>query len=226
MRKHRLDRQARHCPANRRPDEAGFIAGPALYMLLLAGVGGAVVAGSQLEVMRGMMEMQNSVDAKQALTSAVKALSSEASTAASNVTPSAPDSGSDLTLADGLTLSDGGFTGGAIPAASGARKTDSWGQRIAYCASPPVSQASGSAAAIKIISGGPNRIIETSCAATAPAGDDTMQVSTVADTLNYASVFQPGATPGEITSGGQNVILEGNLTVNGTTALGGDTLSA
>src|SRR3954469_11117171 len=79
--------------------EEGFIAAPILYMLLLAGVAGGVVAASQLEVMRSMVDVQNKVSAKQDLLTAAKVLSAETSTSGGAITPLVPGSDAGLNLA-------------------------------------------------------------------------------------------------------------------------------
>lgn len=121
------------------------------------------------------------------------------------------------------TTPPAGFTpptgGGVIPATSLARKTDPYNTPYGYCAwnngtsnggagyISGVSGAAGSDAVLAapqlaVISAGPNRTIETTCAqagANSEQGDDILVMMTVADAFSLAALWEPGTDVGTIT---------------------------
>jgi hypothetical protein len=180
---------------------------PLLYMLALAGIGGAVMFSGYSQILKSNAEMTALNTARSQLQAAGQTLSASSvlDTATSSIVePPAVLSFASVTGADVNRLPANydevdNFTPdathplpsdkGVIDVSSGVRQLDPWGKFYIYCRwESPV--ADSALPALMVVSAGPDGSLSTKCNSTAASGDDRVITSTVAETINRANVWQ------------------------------------
>jgi hypothetical protein len=175
---------------------------PLLYMLALAGIGGAVMFSGYSQILRSNAEMTAVNTARSQLQAAGQTLSASAvldSATSSIVQPPAVyamatvAAGSDAARLP-ANCGSAGDTGsptsvGVVDVSSGVRQLDPWGKFYIYCRWENA-VANPADPAITVISAGPDGSLSSKCGDTSAQGDDRIITSTVAETINRANVWQ------------------------------------
>jgi hypothetical protein len=169
----------------RRRQQGGLLA-MVLLGLLAVSVLATIAYGSYYQIARGTMDTVNRANASALLTQAAYTLASEARDTDAD--------GHAEPLAGQTRLSDGLNDGWAIPATSGATKSDAWGSAFKYCpwdngsTNNSAGRLAGANPALPgsmqfaLVSAGPDKIFNTSCAqaVSGALGDDGVRTMTVA----------------------------------------------
>jgi hypothetical protein len=181
--------------------DAGFMLAPLLYMLVLAGIGAAVLFSGYSQILRSNAQMtainsaRSQLQAADTTLAASSALDSATSTI---VQPPAVYAFGSIAGGDTAKLptnyTNASTTGsphdvGVIDTSVGVRQLDPWGKFYIYCrwenaVSSPTSPS------IMVITAGPDGNLDTKCGDTNAQGDDKIVSSTVAETINRANVWQ------------------------------------
>lgn len=174
---------------------------PLLYMLALAGIGGAVMFSGYSQILRSNAEMTAVNTARSQLQAAGQTLSASAvldSATSTIVQPPAVYAFASVSGGDTARLpTNYGTTGdtgtptsvGVIDVSSGVRQLDPWGKFYIYCRWENLA-ANPADPALTVISAGPDGSLSTKCGDTSAQGDDRIISSTVAETINRANVWQ------------------------------------
>lgn len=220
----------------------GFGVAPVLYLLGLVGVAGGVLFSNYAQSFFTMVKVQNGLSTRNDLMMAdtVLAAKSVLSTDSTIVCPprsthqttgnpcaSAPvalvqfaDFTATTRLPTGYALA--GATGsptevGVLAAGVGVKQLDAYGHTYIYCRweAPRTTPA---AASFKIISAGPDGILQTTCGSDTASGDDMLIFYNVAQTTTQASLWQTdGSTSVSYGATGSKVTIDsdGNITAAG-----------
>jgi hypothetical protein len=176
-----------------RRHQTGSVLTLVMLGILAAGVLATIAYGSYYQIARGTQDTMNRTQSAALLTQAVYALATEAATAGDI------DSDGITEPPAGLAVLNDGYE---VPATSGAPKTDAWGSKILYCpwdngsTNTSAGRLTGAAAALQtslqlaLISAGPDKTLDTSCAdvlthvnahaSVIANGDDGVRTMTVA----------------------------------------------
>ena len=186
---------------SRRPRSSGFMLAPLLYVLGLAGVGGAVLFSGYSQILKSNAEMTALNTARSQLQSAGQTLAASAvldQATSSIVEPPAVFPFASVTGGDTARLpsgyDDAADTGtptdvGVLDVSSGVRQLDPWGKFYIYCRWENA-VANPADPSFLVISAGPDGSLSTKCGDASAQGDDRIIASTVAETINRANVWQ------------------------------------
>jgi fibronectin-binding autotransporter adhesin len=181
--------------------DAGFMLAPLLYMLVLAGIGAAVLFSGYSQILRSNAQMtainaaRSQLQAAGTTLAASSALDSATSTI---VQPPAVYAFGSIAGGDTAKLptnyTNASTTGsphdvGVIDTSVGVRQLDPWGKFYIYCRWENA-VSSPTLPSIMVITSGPDGNLDTKCGDTTAQGDDKITSSTVAETINRANVWQ------------------------------------
>src|SRR5579859_752531 len=215
--------------------ESGVIGGPVLWIIGILGVLTAVIFGGWSQIVKTNVLVTMANKNVNLMLQANRILATEATSDTSGyyLPPPAAFNTGDPTK---LPLNYAASGGGLIPATSGAPKTDAWGRAFIYCSW----NQSGTTAAIQsnvafvVISAGASGNLQTTCAQAAagtPQGDNRVEMSTVAQSLDYSSQWTRvsndtiafGAQTGNVAKVGVNTTTpQANWDVNGDAHVSGN----
>jgi hypothetical protein len=174
---------------------------PLLYMLVLAGIGAAVLFSGYSQILRSNAQMtainaaRSQLQAADTTLAASSALDSATSTI---VQPPAVYAFASIAGGDTAKLptnyTNASTTGsphdvGVIDPSVGVRQLDPWGKFYIYCRWENA-VSSPTLPSIMVITAGPDGNLDTKCGDTNAQGDDKIVSSTVAETINRANVWQ------------------------------------
>ncbi|MBI1272911.1 MAG: hypothetical protein GC131_02355 [Alphaproteobacteria bacterium] len=184
----------------RKRGEAGFMIGPILYVLAIAGVGAGILFSGYSQILRSNVEVTRDNTARNDLTAAARTLSSTSALSVDQTTLEPPatypfasiasEDASKLPTGYAAADDDGSpESAGVYMATAGVKQLDPWNRFYIYCrwenAVTP-----GSDPAMLLISAGPNGTLETDCGDTVAQNDDKIERVNVGEAINRANVWQ------------------------------------
>jgi len=197
-----------------RHNRRGFAVAAILYMLGLIGVIGGVIFSGNMQTIRSVLTVQNSLSVRSDLQAATNTLSAEAVFSTDNQTLCPPrsthqtsgdpcattpvalaqlgDLGSDPHLpANASSASSYGapVEVGVFSAGAGMKQLDPYGHYYIYCRweNP---RSTPAAPAFVLLSAGPDGNLQTTCGNSTAQGDDSLTMITVGDAINRAALWQ------------------------------------
>ncbi len=231
--------QPHNVPRGPRHNRRGFAVAAVLYLLGLIGVIGGVLYSGNMQTIRSVMTVQNSLSVRSDLQAATTTLSAEAVFSTDNQTLCPPrsihqtsgdpcatapvaltqlgDLGTDPHLpanaatasASGAPVEVGVFTAGA-----GLKQLDPSGHYYIYCRWEN-SRSTPAAPALVILSAGPDGNLQTKCGDSVAQGDDSLTMLTVGEAINRAALWQSDASNNvSYGSTGSKVTIDSNGDLN------------
>ncbi len=224
----------------RRQNRRGFAVAAVLYLLGLIGVIGGVLYSGNMQSIRSVMTVQNSLSVRSDMLAASTTLSAEAVFSADNQTLCPPRSihetggnpcaaapialvqFADLSATDphlpanhaAASSSGAPVEVGVFAAGAGMKQLDPYGHYYIYCRweNP---RSTPAAPAFVLLSAGPDGNLQTKCGDSAAQGDDSLTLLTVGEAINRAALWQSDASNNvSYGSTGSKVTIDSNGNLN------------
>ncbi len=190
---------------------AGFALAPILYILALAGIGGAVLFSGYTQVLRSNVEVTSENQVRNQLLAASQSLAASTflngslnqleypATIDAAAWPTGGEAARMPSVAGQTTGSAGWISAiqngstpsstGVLPVVAGVKQIDPWGRYYVYC-NWDRSRNNASSASMMVMSAGPDGVLQTTCANTSAVGDDRAESLNVGQVVSRANVWQ------------------------------------